>query len=155
MSKDVYERLAQRLDDLPNGFPRTESGVELSILRKIFTEDEAEITCNLKLLPETPQQIAERLGREQATFGDTLEKMVERGEIGAVGPLGDRKYHMMPFIVGVYEFQLNRMDRELVELMEEYINQGLFEEIGASTPSFMHTIPVERAIDVQLKVHPF
>lgn len=155
MSKDVYQRLAQRLDDLPNGFPRTESGVELSVLRKIFTEDEAEITCNLKLLPETPRQIAERLGRDAATFGGTLEKMVERGEIGAVGPLGDRKYHMMPFIIGVYEFQLNRMDRELVELMEDYINQGLFEAIGASPPSFMHTIPVERSIDVQLKVHPF
>jgi hypothetical protein len=36
MSADVYERLAQKLDALPNGYPRTESGVELRILEKIF-----------------------------------------------------------------------------------------------------------------------
>jgi hypothetical protein len=63
MIEDVYERLAQRLDALPNGFPRTETGVELRVLKKIFTEDEAEITCALKLMPERPEQIAERLGR--------------------------------------------------------------------------------------------
>ena len=33
---DVYEQLAKKLDKIPNGFPATESGVELKILRKIF-----------------------------------------------------------------------------------------------------------------------
>ena len=40
---DVYQRLAKKLDELPNGFPATESGVELKILRKIFTQEEAEM----------------------------------------------------------------------------------------------------------------
>lgn len=155
MSSDVYEHLAQRLDALPNGFPRTESGIEVKILKKIFTEDEAEIACDLKLLPETPEQIAERLERDPETMGETLEKMVERGEIWGVGPMGDRKYHMIPFIIGIYEFQLNRMDKELVEMMEEYIDQGLFEGIGNNKPALMHTIPVEQAIDAQLEIHPY
>ncbi len=155
MSGDAYERLAERLDALPNGYPRTESGVELKILRKIFTEEEAEITCNLKLLPEAPEQIAGRLGRDPGTMGEILEKMVERGEIAGVGPASARKYGMIPFIIGIYEFQLMRMDEELAELMEQYISQGFFEVIGNNRPAFMHTIPVEKSIDVHLEVHPY
>jgi hypothetical protein len=34
---DVYKRLARKLDELPEGYPTTRSGVELKILRKIFT----------------------------------------------------------------------------------------------------------------------
>jgi hypothetical protein len=66
MSSDVYERLAQRLDELPNGYPRTKSGIELKVLKKIFTEDEAEIACNLKLLPETVSARAHRQGTRRA-----------------------------------------------------------------------------------------
>jgi hypothetical protein len=43
MSDDRYERLAAALDSLANGFPRTESNVELRILRAVFTPDEAEV----------------------------------------------------------------------------------------------------------------
>jgi Pyruvate/2-oxoacid:ferredoxin oxidoreductase delta subunit len=155
MSKDVYEILAQKLDALPNGFPRTKSGIEVRVLRKIFTEDEAEITCTLKLIPEAPEQIAERLVRDPKALGETLEKMVARGEIGGVGPLGARMYHVLPFVVGVYEFQLSRMDKELAELMEEYIAEGFLSGIGNSSPAFLHTIPIEQAVDAQLEVHPF
>lgn len=155
MSQDVYERLAQKLDALPNGFPRTESGIELRILRKIFTEDEAEIACSLKLVPEPPEQIAERLGRDPSTMGDVLEEMVKRGEIGGVGPLGERMYHMIPFVVGIYEFQLDRLDRELAELMEEYIAAGVFERYGTAKPAFLSTIPIEQAVDAQLEIYPY
>ncbi len=33
---DVYTRLARALDAMPHGYPATEDGVELAILRKIF-----------------------------------------------------------------------------------------------------------------------
>lgn len=37
MVEDVYRRLAHKLDEIPNGFPETESGIELRLLTKIFT----------------------------------------------------------------------------------------------------------------------
>ena len=43
MDQDIYQRLAQHLDNLPGGFPPTESGVELRILRRLFTPEEAEL----------------------------------------------------------------------------------------------------------------
>ena len=60
MSEDVYKKLTKVLDTLPNGFPATEDGVEIKILKKIFEPDEAELLCRLRLEFETAQQIAER-----------------------------------------------------------------------------------------------
>ena len=59
MSEDIYRKLAQRLDAIPNGFPATESGVEMKLLKKVFTPGEADLFCDLKLTPETAEQIAE------------------------------------------------------------------------------------------------
>ncbi|MBC8421202.1 MAG: hypothetical protein H8E10_21705 [Desulfobacterales bacterium] len=51
--KQVYGQrhlaiLAKKLDELPHGFPATRNGVELQILRKIFSPDEAEMTLNMR-----------------------------------------------------------------------------------------------------------
>ncbi len=54
MSDEIYRKLAQVLDTLPNGFPATESGIEIRLLKKIFTPDEAELFCDLRLSFETP-----------------------------------------------------------------------------------------------------
>ena len=41
--KDIYERLRERLDMFPQGFPATESRVELKILRELFSPEEAQV----------------------------------------------------------------------------------------------------------------
>ena len=66
MSQEVYKKLAERLDALPNGFPPTEDGVELRMLAKLFTPEEAELASQLRLTREVPEQVAKRLGREGA-----------------------------------------------------------------------------------------
>ncbi|MBW1770343.1 MAG: 4Fe-4S ferredoxin, partial [Deltaproteobacteria bacterium] len=42
MATDIFKKLAEHLDKLPGGFPSTETGVELRILRRLFTPEEAE-----------------------------------------------------------------------------------------------------------------
>ena len=37
----IYKRLAQKLDDTPNGFPATDYGIELKLLQQIFTPEKA------------------------------------------------------------------------------------------------------------------
>ena len=39
--QDVYENLRAHLDRLPAGFPRTPTGLEIRILKRLFTPDEA------------------------------------------------------------------------------------------------------------------
>ena len=42
MSEQTYKNLAKVLDTRPNGFPETDSGVEIKILKKIFRPEDAE-----------------------------------------------------------------------------------------------------------------
>jgi electron transport complex protein RnfB len=59
---DVYERLREHLDKLPGGFPATETGVELRILKRLFTAEDAELAQHLILKLEPATVISERAG---------------------------------------------------------------------------------------------
>ena len=79
MSKAIYQKLANVLDTLPNGFPATDSGVEIRLLKKIFRPRDAALFCDLRLAFETAQQIAERTGRPLEGLEDHLTEMRQRG----------------------------------------------------------------------------
>jgi len=72
---DVYQRLANYLDNLPAGFPPTETGVELRILKRLFSEQEAQIAPGLTMMPEPVAVIAQRMGRDEAELASMLEEM--------------------------------------------------------------------------------
>ena len=61
---DTYERLRQRLDDLATGYPATESKIEIRLLERLFTEEEAELYLQLSPFLEKPQDVANRLKRD-------------------------------------------------------------------------------------------
>lgn len=65
MSDDVYERLADALDRLPNGFPRTASGVEIAILKHLFSPEEANLALQVGGEWTPLPAIAERMGMAQ------------------------------------------------------------------------------------------
>ncbi len=150
---NVYRRLAQRLDRLPHGFPSTESGVELRILERIFSPDDAELALRLTALPEPVRSIARRLRRDPGELKEALDGMAERGQIGSMLFRGDRCYCLIPFIVGIYEFQLPRLDRELAELFEEYA-PALMETLGGSAPAVARVVPVNLTLESRPQVLP-
>ena len=41
MSQDVYSRLREFMDSLPGGYPATPTGVEIKLLEKLFTPEQA------------------------------------------------------------------------------------------------------------------
>ncbi len=63
MDKDIYSRLREQLDHYSVGFPATRSGVEIKILKKLFTEEEADLFLNLSMMLETAESVATRLKR--------------------------------------------------------------------------------------------
>jgi electron transport complex protein RnfB len=142
---DVYQRLAKVLDTLPNGFPSTESGVEIRLLKKIFTPEEADLFCDLRLTFETVDQIAKRTGRSLDGLEDRLIGMQERGELFGLDLGGIKFFKMMPWAFGIYEFQLSRMDRELAEMCEEYM-KIYGKQFFKDKPQLMQVVPVEREI---------
>ena len=58
MENLIYRKLTGHLDNLPGGFPATETGVELHILKKLFHPEEAELALYLTLISEEPRVIA-------------------------------------------------------------------------------------------------
>lgn len=77
MEQEIYRRLARHLDNLPGGFPPTESGVELRILKRLFTPEEAKLAIYLTLLPEEPRVVARRAGIPREETARRLEEMPE------------------------------------------------------------------------------
>jgi Na+-translocating ferredoxin:NAD+ oxidoreductase subunit B len=155
MGEEAYIQLAEHLNAMPQGFPRTRSGVEIRLLKKIFSEEEARVAARMKLLPETPAQVAERLGLEPGTLAATLESMVSKGQILGTGPRDDRRYSAFPFVVGIHEFQLARIDREYAELFEAYFEESIQDESTQTRPGQVRVYPVEEAVQGDLVVLPF
>ncbi len=153
-SKAVYERLARRLDETPNGFPRTESGVELRLLAKLFTPAEAALAAELTLEPETVEELAARLGRDRQELRQMLKAMLRKGLIDAEPGKGGFAYKLLPFVVGIYEHQNAQIDAEFAHLFEEYYREA-FHRVMTLTPSVHRVIPVEQAIPWQVEVLPY
>jgi len=147
MPSEVYLRLREKLDQYSCGFPLTESGVELKILKNIFTEEEAEMFLCLSLQLETPEEIARRSGGEPDVVGPLLQKMKEKGNVFSWHKGETVKYGAAPFILGLYEFQLNRMDKELAGLCEQYFNEAFLKSIATVDP-LMRAIPINRSLEV-------
>lgn len=121
MDQDVYERLSAFLDRQPARFPATDTGVELKILKKLFTPEEAEMATVLHMFPEPASEIAGRCGIPEAEAAASLESMARKGLIFKLKD-GDRVYFQaMGFLIGIHECNLERMDREMAELLEEYL----------------------------------
>ena len=118
--KDVYERLRERLNDLATGYPTTESRVEIRILKRLFTEEDAEFFLGLSPLLETPENVARRLGRDPEETVALMEKMAKKALLFRQRKGDMVRYSAVPFVVGIFEFQVNAMDREIARDIEEY-----------------------------------
>jgi H+/Na+-translocating ferredoxin:NAD+ oxidoreductase subunit B len=154
MEKNSYKKLAERLDALPNGFPPTEDGVELRLLAKLFTPEEAELAAQLRLTKEVPEQVARRLGRDTAEVRTLLKGMARRGLIAAGRSEGGLGYGLLPFVVGIYENQAGSIDKEFALLFESYYKQA-FAKIMTAQPQVHRVIPVNESIKVDMEVRPF
>ena len=154
MAEDIYRELARRLDAIPNGFPATESGVELRLLAKIFTPEEAALAAVMSLTREPAIVIAARAGVDPDTAYRTLKGMARRGLIRAKKGKGQLTFALMPFVVGIYEEQLPRMDAELAALFEQYY-QETRGGILSDAPPVHRVIPVGEAIPFDLEIFPY
>ncbi|MBW1742633.1 MAG: 4Fe-4S binding protein [Deltaproteobacteria bacterium] len=151
MGKDIYQKLAKHLDNLPGGFPPTESGVELRILRRLFTPEEAELALHLTLIAEEPRVIARRAKLNAEEAARRLEEMAKKGLIYRIAsPDKPMRYMALQYIIGIWEFHVNDLDVELIKDMKEYF-PTLFDDSWQKGPQ-LRTIPVGQSITTELEV---
>jgi Pyruvate/2-oxoacid:ferredoxin oxidoreductase delta subunit len=151
-NEQVYNKLQKHIDNQTIGFPATRSGVELKILKHIFTPIEAEIACCLSYKFEPFKTIFSRAGH-LAESTEALEKHLERiqknGGIESKIKNGETLYCNAPLIVGMYELQLGRLTPEFIKDFNEYTSSKNF---GVS---FLSTkLPQMRTIPVAKSIHP-
>ena len=146
MSEKVYERLAEALDKLPNGFPRTPSNVEIQILKKIFLPEEASIAGQLGRSMESVKALAKRIGLSEERAEEKLLMMAKRGLLWHASINDQKMFRLAPFIVGIYETQLESMDHELAHLVEEYLANGGVAGIMKPQPAIHRVVPAQKAV---------
>jgi electron transport complex protein RnfB len=145
MGDDVYLKLREFMNTLPVGYPSTPSGVEIRILKKLFSPEEAELTMQLKSEPEEVPAIAAGLGLDEAELAERLEKMARKGLIFRVRKENEVFYQAIQFMVGIYEFQLKNLDKEFCQMFEEYLPHFGMSLMPLKTKQ-LRVVPVESAV---------
>lgn len=155
MATDVYQKLASHLDDLPGGFPPTESGVELKILKKLFTPEQAALALCTTLIPEEARVVARRAGLSPTEAQERLDEMVQRGLILGIYPPGRPTLYMAAqYVIGIWEYNVNNLDEELVGYMNQYVPHLFDAETWSQGPQ-LRTIPVGRSLEAGHRVMPY
>lgn len=155
MSEDIFRQLQQRLDLYSLGFPATESGIEIALLKKLFNPQDAEMFLNLSPRLEEPEAVAQRLGRPVAEVASQLEDMAKRGLLFRLRKDQSVKYGAIPFMHGLAEFQVKRFTPELRNLFDRYLEEKFHQAVAGVDGLFIRTVPIEKSIVPEQHVAAF
>ena len=145
----VYRDLQTHLDKLPIGFPSTETGVEIRILKHLFTPEEAELACQLSMTPEPLDQIYDRFDKSKMAMDElegALDHMVEKGAITGMKKAERKLYWLMLFAVGMYEAQVDRLTKDFARDAKLYLDGEFGTEMYRSEIPQLRTVPVRQSI---------
>ena len=144
--QNEYELLAEALDKLPNGFPRTQSNVEIALLQKLFNPEEARIAASLGGKFETVVDIAARIGLAPKESQSKLLEMAKKGLVWFEKTDGKLRFRLAPFIIGIYESQRETMDPEFAHLFEHYMQEGGAKGIMEYQPALTRVVPTKDTV---------
>lgn len=150
-AKRKYKKLQRHLNTFPVGFPSTLGGIELRILRDIFTPEEADAALNFDYRLETFDQIYNRAsekGFSPDEFRDMVSRLDSKGALSIKEADNETKYALHPFLIGIFEMQTMRLNPSLyLNLYEYYLKKFAIEYLTTEIPQ-LRVIPVQESIQV-------
>jgi ferredoxin len=149
--EDVYRSLAAHLDNLPAGFPPTESGVELRILKRLFTPAEAQIAPALTMMPEAAEAIAKRLDMAVDELEPILREMAHKGLIVHSTRGGHTSYGAAQFMIGIWEYHVKSLDEGLIKDFNEYAPHLMKASLANNTKQ-LRVIPISKEITADARI---
>ena len=155
MTRDIYRELQRKLNDYSLGFPETQSGVELEILKLLFSEEDADLFLNLSPALETAENVAKRLDMDEDVAARRLEEMAGRGLLFRLEKKGEIRYGAIPFVHGLFEFRVRNLTPKLARLVDRYHTEGFSRAIGESAEYFLRPVPVMESIPAEHQVAAF
>ena len=150
----AYRRLAEHLDRLPDGFAPSEGEADIRLLSRLFTPEEAELALHLTLEREEAGAIAARAGMTEEEARERLDEMARKGLIFSAEDGGRLLYQAAPFVIGIYEFQVNRLSDGFLRDLGDYWSTVKDRE-EPRTMSQLRTIPINQSVDTRLEVLPY
>ncbi len=123
--------------------------MEIRLLKYFFAPEEAKIATKLKFSYETLDEIYQRakdLSISIKELENILDNMVKKGSI-KFKKEDDKKYYGNDILVmGMYEHQVNRLTKDFVENIFQYIDEAFAIEFVGTRISQFRTVPVEKSI---------
>jgi electron transport complex protein RnfB len=148
-----YRKLQKHLNQLPIGYPATESGVELRLLMYVFTPEEAEIAVNMRFIPEPIEKIYRRVKKKVKSIEELkqiLNNIYEKGGLRIKRKIEGKNvkilYQNAFLAVGMFEYQVKRLTKAYYEDFEQYMEEGFRDEFASTKINQLRTIPVEESI---------
>ena len=152
---EVYRELQKHLDRLPVGYPATATGVELRLLKFLFTPQQARIALELDYRPQTLEQIYEHVkewGMSLAELAASLEGMADKGNTLCRKRGGVKTYASMPLLIGMGDLQEKRVTTEFLNDFNEYLQEGFAAELFKLKVPQTRVIPVGKSITATHRV---
>jgi len=157
---DYYRELQKHLDKMPVGYPATESGIEIKILKHLFTQEQAKIALKLNFIADPLKKIFRRL-KKSGFSSEELEKkldemyfkgLINRGVVKE-GETETKYYGSAPFVIGMFEYQLNRLTPEFFKDAHQYTRETFFsEEYNSSGVPQLRVIPLEQTVNYEQSI---
>jgi electron transport complex protein RnfB len=164
-NNEIYRKLRQEINKMPIAFPETNSGVEIRLLKYLFTPEEAEIAVHLNIVPEDLKRIHNRLEKKGITISiddleKTLDNMVIKGAIlgGRIfeSLKGDKKhYSLNQLAIGMFESQADRLTPEYARDFFSYFDDQFYKDFYGTKTAQMRTVPISVSLKPQLHVEPY
>jgi NAD-dependent dihydropyrimidine dehydrogenase PreA subunit len=155
----VYDQLAEYLNSMPIGAPKTPELIE--ILKTLYTEEEASLAVKLPFLPMTLDALADRTSIEEAKLKPIVERMAKKGivfvQLGGDEPM----YRLLPTVVGFSETPFWPGKRtphteKLAVLWRKYAKDAFYHEVGGlSDTPLVRVIPVQQSLSDDRKVSTY
>lgn len=153
-----YKDLRKHLDKMPVGFPPTFSGVELRLLKMMFTIPEAQVAVYLDYKPEPLDTIFNK-GKDSGVSKDKMQALLDdlylKGSIFAKQINGQKYYYLAPLAIGMYEHQVKQLTPDYYLALREYAIKKFGLELFSSNPPQLRTIPIEKSITPENKVSSY
>ncbi|TFH66739.1 MAG: 4Fe-4S ferredoxin [Gemmatimonadales bacterium] len=148
-TETVYRRLQRHIDNMPIGYPATESGVELRVLEHLFTPEEAEMALHLSALPEPIEKIHSRARKDGVDLKElrqALNRLAAKGAILKTKMKGKPHYAKVMLAIGMFEFQVDRLTKEFHSDVREYMDGDFGKAFHTKKTSQMRTIPINEEV---------
>ncbi|GAB4366081.1 MAG: 4Fe-4S dicluster domain-containing protein [Deltaproteobacteria bacterium] len=146
-SQGVYGRLQKRLARFPIGAPSAPALYE--ILKRLYTEEEAEVASRMPIRFTDIHGIAKRTGKRPEALLPLLDRMAEKGLVMDFPHRGKTVYILSPTLLGFFEFAYMRVrddipQKELARHMMQYVHDE---------PEFVRSIFAGKVMPGRTLVH--